>query len=182
MLLAAVFVLLAAAILLPSWFRSRMPQGDSPALADARTIASAELAYAGSNGGFYDEPRCLAKPASCIPGYPPDGAPFLYPELASLATRRGYARRFHPGPRPSADEIAKLKASPSSLRGYAYVLVPAPPLVPGSPAFCIDDTGVICWRLDGAMPDIRGGRCPTVAHPSPGGGQQLRPSDCLALQ
>lgn len=137
-----------------------MQGGVSPAIGDLRTVFSAEEVYASANGGFYDKLECLGAPARCIPGYAPDGAVFLYSDLASLKTLHGYVPRFHAGPAPSAEEIAKAKASPSSVRRFAYVLVPEIPGKTGVRAFCIDDTGAMGYRPDGVMPDITDGRCP----------------------
>jgi len=181
--LIAIGLLIVAAIVIPSWLRSRMQGGEAPAIGDARSVLSAEEVYASSNGGFYDELGCLAAPASCIPGYPTNGPPFLDLDLASLRTRSGYVRRFHPGPKPSAEEIATAKASPSSLRGFAYVLVPTKSGETGVRAFCIDHTGVICYTPDGAMPDITDGRCPpSVQSIQEGRGQETRPPGCVLLQ
>ena len=113
-----------AAVVIPAWLRSRMQGGEFPPIGDARTVLSAELAYASANGGFYDRLECLARPATCIPGYAANGPSFIDPMLASLRTKHSYLRRFYAGPRPSAEEIAKAKASPSSVKAFAYVLLP----------------------------------------------------------
>jgi hypothetical protein len=160
---AAVLLLIAAAIAIPSWLRSRMQPGEAPPISDARSMLSAQATYASANGGFYDEPECLLTPARCIPHY--DGPPFLGSSLASLQTRHGYVRRFHRGPSPTAEEIAKARASPSSVKTFAYVLVPARFGQTGVRAFCVDGEGRLCFTTDGAMPEITDGRCPESCSP-----------------
>jgi len=123
-----------------------------------------QAAYVSANNGFYDRPECLLRPQRCIPGYPASAPTFLDSSLASLQTSRGYRRRFHPGPRPTAEEIAEAGASASSIKAFAYVLVPATP-EDGSRAFCVDDTGRLCFRTDGTMPEITDGRCPDSCMP-----------------
>ena len=133
---------------------------DHIAVADVRIVLSAEEAYSKANAGFYDELRCLARPAECIPGYWAEVLPFLgvgQPERL-LALRDGYIRAFHFGPRADAREVAKKKASPSSLRAFAYVVQP----VGGSEStksYCGDSTGRIC-ATEGRMLPVTGGRCP----------------------
>lgn len=164
-LLLAVGLPVGAAIVIPSWLRSRVQGGESPVIGDARSVLSAQTAYASANGGFYDTLECLAAPRSCIPGYAAGGPSFIDESLASLGSRHGYAGRFHPGPRPSAQEIEKAGASPTSVRAFAYVLVPEKPGETGVRSFCVDSQGVLCSRLDGTMPPISDGRCPAGCPP-----------------
>jgi hypothetical protein len=77
-------------------------------------------------------------------------------------SRRVGARRFHPGPSLTAEEAAQAKASPSSIRGFAYVAVPEKVGETGVRAFCGDDRGVFCFTRTGVMPEIKDGRCPAA--------------------
>ena len=71
-------------------------------------------------------------------------APFLDPTYAWLEPRLGYIRKFHPGPKVEPDAIAKVKASPSSLRAFAFTATPVKPGVTGGRAFCGDSGGRMC--------------------------------------
>lgn len=122
------------------------------------TVVLGERTYASSNGGFFDEIACLLEPAKCIPGLA-DGAPFLDPTYAWLEPRLGYVRKFHPGPKAAPDAIAKAKASPSSLQGFAFTATPQKPGVTGGRAFCGDSGGRTCMTADGSEPPVKNGRC-----------------------
>jgi hypothetical protein len=158
--LIAVLMLIAALLVILSWLRSRVGVAEAPPIGDARTVLSAQYAYASANGGFYDTLECLATPNGCIPGYAANAPTFIDSTLASLRTRDGYVRRFSPGPRPSAEEIINAKASPSSIIAFAYVLVPEKVGETGLRAYCVDSAGRVCSRLDGTMPEVKDGRCP----------------------
>jgi hypothetical protein len=121
---------------------------------DTMTVISGEAAYQASNQGYYDTLVCLGKPSGCLPDYPADGPPFLTAELASLATKDGYRRRFDPGaPAPKVPA-----ASRSSLQSYAYWLIPEPPAA-GKVARCGDATGIICDMPNATAPATKG-ECP----------------------
>lgn len=131
-----------------------------PVLADLRTIASAEAAYEAVNAGFPDALECLASPGQCLRGYPRDGPAFISGTLAGLASENGYRRAFHPGP-PAPEELRRHSVcSPSALSEWAYT---AEPLRDGRgrKAFCTDRSGRICMFLEGKVPPIVGGRCPS---------------------
>ena len=129
------------------------------ALISVSTVQQAEKGYALANGSFFDEIRCLTRPAECIPGLPVDTAPFLDPTYEWLQPRLGYARKFHAGPRPTQDEIRQAKASPSSLRSYAYTTTPLEPGRTGGRAFCGDSGGRFCFTPRGTEPPVKDGRC-----------------------
>jgi hypothetical protein len=70
-------------------------------ISDLRVVISAQAAWQSANGGHFEgELSCLASPASCLPGFPPDGPTFLDPTIASLGPRYGYLRAFAGGRRP----------------------------------------------------------------------------------
>jgi hypothetical protein len=123
------------------------------------TVVSAERTYAGTNGSFFDEIRCLTKPAECVPGLPADAAPFLDPTYDWLESKMGYVRKFHPGPRVPPEEIRKAGASPTSLRAFAFTATPVRPGETGSRAFCGDSSGRICFTPKGTEPPVKDGRC-----------------------
>ena len=102
---------------------------------------------------------CLTAPEKCIPGFAADGAPFLDPSYAWLEPRLGYARKFHPGAPADPAAIAKARASPSSLRAFAFTATPLTPGVTGGRAFCGDSGGRLCMTADGREPPVKDGRC-----------------------
>ncbi len=135
----------------------RRKANESGAIGDLRTLISAQSYVSSTNGGFYLPPECLDALETCIAGYtgPPASA---YPFPWALP-RNGYRWTFRAGPRPSSQEIKKAKASASSLRSYAVVLVPEAPGKSGTRAFCGDDSVAICVTEDGSAPAVRNGAC-----------------------
>jgi hypothetical protein len=129
------------------------------ALLDVRTVLMAAREFAGGNGGYFGELRCLTTPESCLPNYPKDKAPLLDPTHDWLATRLGYVRKFHPG--PPAEEEARLRASAAegSLKSFAFTVAPETPGQTGLRAFCGDSTWKVCAVASGAVPPVKDGRC-----------------------
>jgi hypothetical protein len=117
-------------------------------IADLRTFAAAEAAYAKVNGGFFDEPPCLVKPSSCLKSYPAGKPGFLKPELGRMDMKDGYNRSFHVGHRAPDEVLKGGNVSPSSLEEFVYVAVPR---VKGQPAYCVDHHRM-CVQKDGIMP------------------------------
>jgi hypothetical protein len=126
----------------------------SAAVADLRTIVSAEAAYASGNAGLYDGPPCLIEPRKCRPKFA--GEPFL--TLFTLEARNGYKKLFLPGAAASKDEIKKGKASDTSLKDFILVAWPETFGESGYRAFCADSTGRIC-SVESATPPAKNGRC-----------------------
>jgi len=137
----------------------QMRRRESTVVATVSTIVFAEKQYAAANGSFFDEIGCLTDPVKCIPGFDAGAAPFLDPTYAWLEPRLGYNRAFHAGPRADPAAIAKAKASPSSLRAFAFTATPVKPGVSGKRAFCADSTGRMCMTKDGSAPPVRNGAC-----------------------
>lgn len=156
-LVVAIPLAIIAAIAIPSLMRARVAANESMAIGDIRTVISAEFAYAGANGGFFDKLECLAAPTSCLPGYPTTGPQFLGAEIASASVKTGYQRTFHPG--PSATPEPGAAVSPSSITSFAYVAVPAKPGETGIRGFCGDSTGRICFTSDRSAPRVVAGQC-----------------------
>jgi type IV pilus assembly protein PilA len=154
------FIGIIAAIAIPSLLRARISANEAAAIGDTRSVIMAEAAYQSANGGYYDRLECLAEPATCIPAYA--GPSMLSAEIARAATKNGYRRSFHPGapasPRPPA-------VSPTSMMSFAYATVPDKKGTTGVRAFCGDDTGVVCYKLDGVLPEALPGACPAECLP-----------------
>src|SRR5918995_137651 len=134
----------AAAALAPEEIRAR----ERMALLALSTVLQAQKAYAAQNGSYFDEFRCLTAPAECVPAFAADGAPFLDPSYPWLQPRLGYARKFHPGPKATADQVARARASPTSLTAFAFTATPLHPGRTGGRAFCGDSSGRMCMRAD----------------------------------
>ena len=137
----------------------QMRRRESTVVATVSTVVFAEKQYAEANGTFFDEIACLTDPVKCIPGLDPGAAPFLDPTYAWLEPRLGYIRAFHAGPKADPAAIAKAKASPSSLRAFAFTVTPVKPGVTGGRAFCGDSTGRMCMTKNGSAPPVKDGRC-----------------------
>jgi hypothetical protein len=137
----------------------QMRRREATVIATVSTVVFAEKQYAAENGSFFDEIRCLTAPAGCIPGLDANAAPFLDPTYPWLEPRLGYHRAFHAGPRADPAAVARAKASPSSLRAFAFTATPVKPGVSGGRAFCADSTGRMCMTKDGSAPPVRDGRC-----------------------
>jgi len=131
---ALVFVIgIVAAIAIPGLLRARMAGNEASAIGVLRAHLTAEVAYASANGGLYDTPACLAKPADCVPDF--RGTPFLAEEVR---VRSGY--RFDwSGTTPSERTTG---TSPSSAKTFVMLATPLSEST-GRRTFCVDDTGVI---------------------------------------
>jgi len=125
---------------------------------DMRDVLAAEESYRSLNGGFYDRLECVATEKPCIPDYPTTAPIFLDPALAQ-PLKNGYRRIFHPGAPADPADLDEAKASPTSLKGFAYVAVPSAPDFHGAPAFCVDSTGRLCTTPDGSTPVVVGAQC-----------------------
>lgn len=134
-------------------------------LLDVRTLVMAARQYAAANGSFADELRCLGRPEVCISGYPKDAPSFIDPSYDFLRTRLGYVRQFHPGPRADDEQIRQARASPTSLRAFAYTAVPEKAGETGFRGFCGDSTGRLCFTSNGSPPPVKDGRCTTPCQP-----------------
>jgi type II secretory pathway pseudopilin PulG len=154
-----------AAIAIPSLLRARVSANESATIGDLRTMVSAQAAYASSNRGFHDQPRCLLRPVDCIPGYPGTAPTFLDATSFSADLRHGYRFRFVPGPEAPPDMKQQGEVSPSSLAGFAYVAEPAQPGQTGVRAFCAEASGIICFDPDGRLGAADEGTCPADCTP-----------------
>ncbi len=153
---------IVAAIAVPGLLRARQVGNESGAIGRLQTVVSAEVAYSAGNGGYYDTLDCLVAPTRCVSNAE---AAFLPREVVANGA---YAGHLYPGeaaPRPEGGSPA---ISASSMRSFAYVLVPAT-VGAGTRAFCADETGVIRVRtilppeaVGERLPDamFAGGHCP----------------------
>lgn len=135
---------------------ARLKSHEASAIADIRTLISAEAAYASLNGGLFDTAGCLLTPGPCLGPKAPSSLFLTSPPEGS---RNGYTRRFVAGPVARVEDIKRLEASPSSLRSFAYVAVPDVPGESGERAFCGDSTGRVCCMADGSAPVVKNGAC-----------------------
>jgi hypothetical protein len=139
-------------------------------IGDLRTLISAQAAYGTVNLGFYDTLECLQAPSRCIPNYPAAAPVFL--ESRRWSGTVGYfRRRFVPGAGVDPEQL-RAGASPTSIRTFAYIAVPAEPggirgfiwrqaglSLHGVRSFCADSTGRICVSDGGTEPRIVDGVC-----------------------
>jgi hypothetical protein len=137
---------------------------ESSAISRLQSFSSAEEAFVGANGGFYGPVECLATPSQCLPNYAPTSPIFLTQDLVA-STHRGYVFTFHPGTRPSAEEIQTAGASARSLKSWAYSAIPVVPGRSGFRSFCVDQAAVLRHTTDGTTPTIVDGRCPETMVP-----------------
>ena len=127
--------------------RGRSDYQEAGAVGDSRAVASSEVAYSSSNGGFFGYISCLAAPPSC--GWDKDTTPFLDAQLGSLRTKQGYVRSFVAG--------APGKGNPDAgITTFVYVATPAVVGHTSIRGFAVDHTGLICFTTTGAPPPIAG--------------------------
>jgi len=132
---------------------------ETVAILDIRALISAEFAFNSENQDYYGGLECLETPRTCLPGY--TGPEFLRPPFPWSSPKNGYKRTFHPGPRPSREEIRRRGTAPQSLKSFALVAVPVERGKTGDRGFCGDDSGRICVTSDGSAPVVRTGQCPS---------------------
>jgi prepilin-type N-terminal cleavage/methylation domain-containing protein len=154
LLIVVAIIAIIAAIAIPSLLRARVSSNESATIGDIRTIHSAQTAYNGVNGGFYDSDfTCMSRPGGCIPGALPTNPTFLDKVLATLQPKSGYARaapEFGVAP-PITPDI-----SPTSVTGFVYVVSPLNQGMTGVRGFGIDGSGRICFTSDGQAPPTTG--------------------------
>jgi len=160
-IVANVLVLYVSFVAVRGLLRAHVSSAEATAIGDIRAMISAQAAYAGQNDGRF-EPRleCLHDPRECLPGYPKDGPSFLDGALASLRTKAGYRRAFHPGPEaPPRAAVAGRSRSPG-VASFAYTAAPDVPGETGVRGFCGDSTALLCFTADGREPSVTpGGAC-----------------------
>ena len=149
-LLLAIPILIVAAIAIPSLLRARIAANESSAVADIRTMISAETTYM-SVVGAYGTPECLAQPSNCHPNA--STIPLIDESLRSSGPRHGYLRTFHAG------SAVDLPGGYTGFESFAYVAVPVQAGRTGMRGFCGDSTGTLCTTSDGTPPNVVDGAC-----------------------
>ena len=151
LLIVVAIIGIIAAIAIPSLLRARVSANESATIGDIRTIISAQAAYQGSNGGWYDSNLlCLNQPsAGCIPLYPATAPNFLDSTLANMLPKSGYNRGFIPGLPPVPLDPT---TSPTSIGAYVYTAVPTVQDQTGVRGFEGDAAGILCYTPNGVAP------------------------------
>ncbi len=134
---------------------TRVLDNESAALADIRTVLSAESTFSSVSGGSYADLGCLAAPPACLDGYA--GPAFLVAPLAG--ERRGYRRAFRGG---------RAASRPRTFESFAYAATPITVGQTGVRSFCGDSSGLICFDPGGAELVPVGGACPSGCRPLDG--------------
>ena len=137
---------------------ARRAANEAAAVADLRTVSSAQETFKFISGGTYGELACLGQPSTCIAGS--KEPPIANLAIAAAPERGGYRRTFHPGKRVAG------KGKERHLESWAFTAVPLTPDA-GRSAFCVDATGNVCESSDGTMAPIRDGTCPAACKPVP---------------
>ena len=145
---------LAEGVLVHNKSTSKRPP-DIMAIGTLRSMIGAQAAYAQMNGGHYDRIECLAQPAACGLRQAPS---FLDPSFLQ-GERQGYRFDLRLGAKPPPG--ARGIVSPTSVTSYAYLAVPVKSLFSSYQyrGFCGDDTGTICFTMDGTAPPVADGHC-----------------------
>jgi prepilin-type N-terminal cleavage/methylation domain-containing protein len=149
LLIVVAIIGIIAAIAIPSLLRARISANESAAIADIRTVISAQAAYHSTNGGWYEgNLTCLVAPYSgCIPNYPTNSPTFLDSQLVVLLPKSGYSRSFAAGTTPAGINTAT--QSPTSTTSYVYWATPTTPGQSGVRGFAGDSSGALCFSSDG---------------------------------
>ena len=155
LLIVVAIIGIIAAIAIPSLIRARVSSNESAAISDLRTVHSAQTAYAGANGGYYERDfTCLSRNGGCIPGAPATSPTYLDKLIATLQPKGGYSRaavEFNPNPPPITPEI-----SPTSVLSFVYAATPLNQGTTGVRAFAVDSSGRLCFTPDGTSPPTTG--------------------------
>lgn len=155
LLIVVAIIGIIAAIAIPSLLRARVSSNESATIGDIRTVISAQAAYQGTNGGYYEgDLTCMSKKGGCIPGAPVATSPtYLDKVLATQAPKSGYSRQFVPGKAPVDPEVG-VSLSGGSRVGYGYLATPLNQGQTGVRGFGGDSSGILCFTPDGAAPTL----------------------------
>ena len=159
LLIVVAIIGIIAAIAIPSLLRARVSSNESATIGDIRTVISAQAAYQGVNGGYYESIlTCMSKRGGCIPNSPANAPTYLDTVIASQAPKSGYKRFFDPVAALTAadDPEVGVSLSGSSTVGYAYVASPLNLGQTGVRGFGGDASGVLCFTNTGAAPPVIG--------------------------
>jgi type IV pilus assembly protein PilA len=154
LLIVVAIIGIIAAIAIPSLIRARVSSNESAAIADVRTVHSAQTAYAGTNGGYYESSfTCLSRAGGCVPGAPTTSPTYLDKIMAELVPKGGYARsalEFGAAPPLTPD------VSATSVTSFVYAATPLMQGQTGVRGFGVDSSGRLCFTNDGQPPSTTG--------------------------
>jgi prepilin-type N-terminal cleavage/methylation domain-containing protein len=154
LLIVVAIIGIIAAIAIPSLIRARVSSNESAVIADLRTVHSAQTAYQGTNGGYYESAfTCMSKKGGCIPGAPTTSPTYLDKVMATLQPKTGYTRAaIEFGPAPPFDP----DVSTTSVMGFVYAATPLRQGATGVRGFGVDGSGRLCFTNDGVPPVTTG--------------------------
>jgi prepilin-type N-terminal cleavage/methylation domain-containing protein len=154
LLIVVAIIGIIAAIAIPSLLRARVSSNESATIGDIRTVISAQVAYQGVNGGYYEGTlTCMSVRGGCIPNPPANAPSYLDVAIAQEQPKSGYRRFFDRGVAPADPEVGK-SLSPTSAVGYAYLASPLNVGRSGVRGFGGDSSGVLCYTSDGTSPPV----------------------------
>ena len=154
LLIVVAIIGIIAAIAIPSLLRARVSSNESATIGDIRTLISAQTAYQGINGGYYEgNLTCMSLRGGCVPNSPANAPSYLDVVIAQEQPKSGYRRFFDRGLAPVDPELGT-SLSPSSVVGYAYLASPLNIGRSGVRGFGGDSSGVLCFTSDGSSPPV----------------------------
>ena len=168
LLVVVAIIGVVAAIAIPNLLRARVSANETQAIADTRTVISANSAYASSNCGYFaPNLMCMTKDgggAICIPNYPGPAPGFLNGDVGRVTpyNKTGYTREyvtngvavgFDPG-----------RCDPNSVVDYCYTSIPTSVGITGVRGFMGASAGTIFQDETGAK----------IACPAPAGTNNIQ--------
>jgi len=155
LLIVVAIIGIIAAIAIPSLLRARVSSNESATIGDIRTVISAEAAYQGTNGGYYEGTfTCMSTKGGCIPNAPATSPTYLDKVLAQEQPKSGYSRDFVAGVPPANDPEVGVSLSASSVVGYGYLASPLNQGQTGVRGFGGDSSGILCFTPTGVAPTL----------------------------
>ena len=156
LLIVVAIIASLAAIAIPSYLRARIAANEAAAIADTRTLISAETAYhSAASGSGYGSMFCLLTPVdpTCLGGAASTQG-FIDSSMASLAPRAGYNRTF----------VGEPAGASTGLACFVYNALPVVPGHTGVRGFAGDCSGKLCFTPDGSLvPQANGALDPACA-------------------
>jgi prepilin-type N-terminal cleavage/methylation domain-containing protein len=156
LLIVVAIIGIIAAIAIPSLLRARVSANEAQAIGDTRTVISAEMTYASSNGGFFSDLVNLCRNGGdCagigIPNYPPAAPEFVGGDLGRTSpyTKSGYSRTWRPV--TSITPVVTSAEDPNCVTDYCYHSDPATPGLSGVRAFMGASDGAIYVNSTGTQ-------------------------------
>jgi prepilin-type N-terminal cleavage/methylation domain-containing protein len=155
LLIVVAIIGIIAAIAIPSLLRARVSSNESATIGDIRTVISAQAAYQGTNGGYYEgQLTCMSQKGGCIPNAPANSPTYLDKVVAQTQPKSGYARQFVGGVAPANDPEVGKSLSASSVVGYGYLATPLNQGQTGVRGFGGDSSGILCFTPTGVAPTL----------------------------